>query len=227
VHANKLATYLGCAGLLVGGAGLTYDSLAARAPAAPLFVQASLVALPEPAAWPPADGATSVAYLDEWIELLTPVKHTEAAGAAPPDSTPAEPSRNIQSRDAPSANANATTRETVIDVPRNVEKDRGRRTSAPRADRRRGNAPADEIADDPVRDGPRVYRVERENEDRVEGDRYRDRGARDVEVRVWRERDRSRDRGRREGNRNERAPRESSGASDAPSPFGLFGLFER
>src|SRR4051812_37777920 len=66
---HAAAVYLGCAGLLIGGTGLTYEKLAARNPAptatntaandTALFVQASLAAAPTPADWPPQNAAVA------------------------------------------------------------------------------------------------------------------------------------------------------------------------
>jgi hypothetical protein len=71
------AVYLGCVGLLVGGAGLAFDSLTGRGskPSVPtensaLFVQANLASAPTPGDWPPQNAA--VAYLEEWTTLVTP-----------------------------------------------------------------------------------------------------------------------------------------------------------
>jgi len=229
---HAAAVYLGCAGLLIGGTGLTYEKLAARNPAptatntaandTALFVQASLAAAPTPADWPPQNAA--VAHLDEWTSLVAPPPRQAAAQPQPPVDDPyaARASRDPQVQTRTSRRGT----ETIREVPRDAWQDR--RRGATRYDRRRGPPPRDDQAqDDPGPDQPRTYRVEREDDrsgdDRTGSVRTRDRRGRDAEVRVWR------DRGRNWGNReaDERSPRAERPAS-APESFPLFGpLFER
>jgi outer membrane biosynthesis protein TonB len=82
VKNNLTAIYLGCACLLIGGAGLAYESASdrsqpsARADATP----ATVGARGQQEQWPPAEGA--VAFHSEMVELLSPAT-TERTAARP------------------------------------------------------------------------------------------------------------------------------------------------
>src|SRR5262249_10586815 len=77
---KNIATYLGCAGILIGGIGLAYEVMAPAAD--PPRDAAAVEAAPSHASaeWPPANAA--VAFHDEMIELLSTPK-TQAAQTQP------------------------------------------------------------------------------------------------------------------------------------------------
>jgi hypothetical protein len=99
VNNSPVAIYLGCVGLLVGGVGVTLQSVTAGSRVgAPLFVQASLVAAPVGSNWPKEDASAPVAFHDEMIQILAPVKAEDAAStesmnppALEPGNSPAAP----------------------------------------------------------------------------------------------------------------------------------------
>jgi hypothetical protein len=187
VQTNTLATYLGCLGLVIGGAGLTYRAISADNPnnsatAPSPLVQASQFPSSPSSAWPPEGGAGAVAFYDEWMQLLAPKPQPAAApndvtvGAAN-DAPQAPPARTTRTGDAQD-----DTRQSTGDRARYNNSDRRRGTDS-RMDRRR--APPPDIAeDDEVRDPREAYGRNEE--------RYRDRQGRDgrsKRERDWGERD--------------------------------------
>jgi hypothetical protein len=107
VKNNIYAIYLGCAGILIGGAGLAYDRSGGddRPQQEALFVQAGLT--PSPAAgpntwnetaWPPPQSA--VAFHDEMVALLTP-QTTQGTAARPLEPQQAAPAREVIREPAP------------------------------------------------------------------------------------------------------------------------------
>jgi hypothetical protein len=218
------AIYLGCVGLLVGGAGLTHEktspgnkSTAVESTAPALFVQASVATTPAPSSWPPEPAAASVAYLDEWITLTTPAPQAETPSTQDRAGTDALGEAQI-SADAQRAasprrgRSDERAQENVYEVPRQGSNDK-RRTGS-RIDRRREVRPDDASAPDVAREGTRYFRVEREDDDRIDRERYRDHGGREVDIRVRR-------------GVGPITPREQ-GLGYAPTPFRTFGpFFER
>ena len=83
MRTNQLAICLGCVGLVIGSAGLAYQSIRpSRAQSAdPLFVAAGRVSVPAQAGWPSNPATAAVAFHDEMIELLTPRNRSDATTA--------------------------------------------------------------------------------------------------------------------------------------------------
>jgi hypothetical protein len=191
VRTRRLAIYAGCLGLLIGSAGLAYESFHRAQSTAPLFVDAGRVSVPVAADWPPdrsawpADPSTAaVAFHDEMLELLTP-RRSDSAGGDRTGSTQAPAAAQ------PSQEASVPPRETVREVTRGGNTER-RQT---RAERRRGNASAEPDArteqyrEPDRRAGNRYYYRSSRGADPYM-DRASDRVARDRDVRTERDRDR-------------------------------------
>jgi hypothetical protein len=95
---NRYAIYLGCMCLLIGGAGLAYESVSGRgqtsaqADATPATVGAG----GQQEQWPPAK--SSVAFHNEMVELLSPAT-TEGTAARPQQ--PAQPAQQQQAAQTP------------------------------------------------------------------------------------------------------------------------------
>lgn len=200
---NILATYLGCLGLVIGGAGLTYQSISAQGPkdttaSSSLLVEASQIPSSRSSAWPPEGDAAAVAFYDEWMQLLAPKPQPAATNdvtvGAANDTSQAPPARTTRTGGAPDGMRNKG------DRARYGNNDRRRGTDS-RMDRRR--APPDVVDDNEARDPREAY-------GRADEDRSRDRRGRD---------------GRRDRNWDERDA--DVIIERRPSPVPFFGIFGR
>jgi hypothetical protein len=203
VQNNILATYLGCLGLVIGGAGLTYQSISAQGPkdttaSSSLLVEASQIPSSRSSAWPPEGDAAAVAFYDEWMQLLAPkpqpVATNDVTVGAANDTSQAPPARTTRTGGAPDGMRNKG------DRARYGNNDRRRGTDG-RMDRRR--APPDVVDDNEARDPREAY-------GRADEDRSRDRRGRD---------------GRRDRNWDERDA--DVIIERRPSPVPFFGIFGR
>lgn len=139
---DPLATYLGCVGLVIGGIGSIIAPLSSeRASTSPLFVQASLAAPPTTPSWLAA-GRPAVAFHDEMIQILAPIRAEDTAPTPPEAAVP----------------------EARKDVAREVVKEKKAKTKTAERPRKRNNVVVkeDAVEEDqgPVRGGSR-FRVER------------------------------------------------------------------
>jgi hypothetical protein len=91
VTPNPVAIYLGCVGLIVGSLGLVLQPPAAGSKATtPLFVQTGLAMPQAGPRWPLESEPGPVAFHDEMIQILAPVRAEEPA-TVPEVATAPEP----------------------------------------------------------------------------------------------------------------------------------------
>jgi hypothetical protein len=231
VQTKPLAIYLGTAGILVASvAGAAWSSFGSKSDR-PLFMQAAqMPSEPQTANWPPASTTGSVAFLNEWIDLISPLKPREttviqdnASGATQNDTT--QRAGEAATRPAAATDVAPAPREVVRELPANESaKEKRAKRRAARSEKQRREFRDDDREPETVGLGTGgAQRGERDDEDR----HYRSRRDRDRSYRRDRE-DRDRTVGVRY--RDEREPPEARSEPGLPpigpaSGAGLFGLF--
>jgi hypothetical protein len=228
---NRVALYVGCAALVVGGLGLTvrsaFDTERSAAPPPPLYLQAATV--PPPAetwpadknTWPPPDAA-GVEFHTEMIQLLTP----RASVMAQEEESAPQPQRQRREmvREAPKD----TVREVPVENPREATKESRQKSRAADSRKKKREQPqqVEESREDVEvivydRSGNRIrtQRVERE------AGTARAEQRRGSSPRVEREVQRGEREVRRGEREVERAPQERAPQERSFAPFPFFGLF--
>jgi hypothetical protein len=111
VQTKPLAIYVGATCFLVAGiAGGAWAMLGRNNTETPLFLQAAAIPTPVPVVnWPPPSRNGSIAFLDEWVSLVTP----HAPIVARSSSTETEPADASATAPAASKNAAATPHEVI------------------------------------------------------------------------------------------------------------------